>query len=938
MKRFFILYLSILFTLSASVSCTNIDELSDDNKIAGFEILDHSPNTIEIQDAKIEGDVIYIPIVFGQSKFPLYFYGNVKITADIDRITGVDFSKEQCLQSPEDQIKFFIMAKSGLTRTYYIRPQLINEENNFYISESFKLKGVSPSTVPVSERGKRSSVGDTIKIYAVGGQDIFPLTLTPEFRIEEGAKFLNFTNGVTALKFDKPSTVHKVKVVALNKSECIWNIKLINSPIIKGSASDVSPAKKADTNIDPRKTQMSVSSGGLVVDEYFIDNANDEITVVLRDNDTKSLKAAINGSVDISLDLGLNLNNVELFNFVNQGTLTFSDYNQVKEFQILDSYNQVARNWRVKIKEWQGNGADVLSFSYDYTAADIITSRSWGQNKYGKSIDMNTSLVNIYPDMAEIHIHATTIRKEYTAWPYTSYPQKKWKLTLNNITMKLSKGASCTLPTFEWVSNFDPGMAGIGMVDNNCWTKPKSFKVIAEDGTQKDWSIKIIEPNNTGKSDKCELTSFRIDKYSPTYVVFDGAPLINADTKEIIIKIADIADEDYLKPLCIYPFYEYSAYASITSQNGNTEPLTFDSPTAVNTVTITAQDGITSSDWRVKLLPPSKAEGADVESFSATGITPATLQINSTQINKDRGEITVFISGMGTHPFAFDYSMVISDKATTGSLRGRYTFANVREVKSFDVKAQSGATKMWTVKFDYRPAIQGGDLDSWEGGNPLAPWSSGNNSFVTGTTSEERGGGRAAVLTSKTIIGEFAAGSLFLGYFKFDMGLKSDPISMTYFGTPLQATAKIKGIMVDLWYSAGPVSNGFIDYGAASVHLVDYNNKGNDPTYKNYEYHATYPDGSGPKYRTNNATPVAWGELFVSNETAPTYSKTPATVIPRGEWQNDMFIPLKYSNENVIPNYTHVHIVFGSSGEGAIFKGCLESTLKVDNVRLVYEE
>ena len=62
---------------------------------------------------------------------------------------------------------------------------------------------------------------------------------------------------------------------------------------------------------------------------------------------------------------------------------------------------------------------------------------------------------------------------------------------------------------------------------------------------------------------------------------------------------------------------------------------------------------------------------------------------------------------------------------------------------------------------------------------------------------------------------------------------------------------------------------------------------------------------------------------------------TATQVVPDSQWTT-IFVPLEYAG--AYPDYTHLSIICSSSSQGDAFKGTAGSTMKLDNMRLVYEE
>ena len=119
------------------------------------------------------------------------------------------------------------------------------------------------------------------------------------------------------------------------------------------------------------------------------------------------------------------------------------------------------------------------------------------------------------------------------------------------------------------------------------------------------------------------------------------------------------------------------------------------------------------------------------------------------------------------------------------------------------------------------------------------------------------------------------------------------------------------------------------DGGALTIELVRQRDASQE-----FEYHGRKPDGTWhPK---NNADMVAHGRAVVATQSGTLDNGDTATqVVPDSQWTT-IFVPLEYAG--AYPDYTHLSIICSSSSQGDAFKGTAGSTMKLDNMRLVYEE
>ena len=836
------LWLITIFT-TVFVSCVDIDDLSDGNSISSFTVTSCLPDVIELGAVEISSDTIYIPILFGIHDLPLTIKAQIEIAADIDKVVGFDSDKEFVFNTLGDEFKFYVMAKSGLTRTYVIALKAdtnLGDGNN--ISKKVKIISVVPESLRslISKSAQISPQGDTLTMFSVGG--VYPISITPEFTITDGASFVDFNNGSVGLKFESAKTTYPVTVKSASGKSRVWTICLNTTPVVTAeNIGDYAPSQLNSTNIDVAK--CTISSSEVAEPTLVVSNLRNIITIKLPVSDLKGY----------TYPLGFDFKfepypNVELFGIEGESKIIFESLTDVKQFFILDPVEGLSREWSVVLEQTSAEDAKIEGVTFNYTAGEIVTEAKVidGSVVETKSpcIVLDNSSIEIRPESYEIVIPTSdfktaTILQE----PYHNYKSdKSWSVNINNLQLQLSNGGVTDLPsTLSMLSNYVPdseGKDGSGAKQNDCWKAAQEFNV--------------------------------------------------------------------------------------TSKNGKVEV------------------------WTICL----SVDLADVEAVQVLGQTPGFTISNSVYIDNSNSKIRLKLSDVeagALYPLKVNLDMYISQGATASiPLRGEVEFQGVTSSVDFQVTSKKGVVKAWSIVLDYGPQIPYSDLDSWSKRQynkpqPKEPWQTANTTFTVGTDSEDRvGNGKAAVLKSTSILGKFAAGSVFLGAFDFNTGIGiNDPISLTYFGYPFQATAKIKGVEVEINYAGGTGKNYGMstpfDYGSCVIELLDYNNKESDPEYKNYQYHGLYSDGTPPTTagRENNATSVVKGAMYFANGSGEQHNGVDIQKVGKGVWEK-VFIPFNYSGD-IVPEYTHIHIVFSGSARGDFFCGYKGTILKVDNVKLVYE-
>lgn len=906
MKSVFKLIFTVILSALSVASCVDIDKLSNNNTILGFTVLSHSPSTIELANPEVVNDTIYIPIVYGKYDFPMRFHAKLNFGEDISRIVGIDLSEEQCLENIDDVLKFHVMAKSGSTRTYYIKAREIPQDENNYISRAVEIVEVSPEKTLVSRQGVTSSRGDTLSIYTIEG--VYPITITPRFDIAPLATLRNFDNGQTKLTFTSEQTIHKVKVISKSGAERVWNIALAKAPIVSAEDPTVSKDILAGTNIDPR-TFTAANSGVEVTP--FVDNLTENIELELKNKGAGEVKFP----VDINLKFE-SFHDVQLFNIANDTTITFESYDDVHEFYMLDTESRIARHWKLTPTKWENSKKDVRSFTYNYTPSWVCHSYWAWPKLYANAITLDKNTVDIYPESGEIYLHMTEV---YNVHVVPLLNKDNWKLTLTDVNMVVSDGATFTLPSLVWEKN-------------DSWKTPKSFVVTAQDGSTKEWTLNIKDTRNYVESKACDLLDFKIEKIAPNYAKIDAmGTIVDEQTKTITIKLLE---DEGCYPLSIFPEYKISPLATV-SPNAD-EPLVFSSTTTIKPFTITAEDGVTQQQWNVKLQAPPREAQSDITDFKITSLTPSTFEINQVRRDNTRKVIEIEMNTVGAFPLTAGYTMSVSDKATASApLRGTFAFDSYANVKRVTVTAEDQTTSIWTVKIVYTPQFANWQLDTWINNNTPEFWASANNTFIKGTSKTQGVSGSAAQLQSgkAPIVNTFAAGSIFTGWFDIDnavaLGLK-DPVKLTHFGVPFKPSAKLLGVEAYIAYHPG--NGATSDYGSATVYLINFNESAAGG--KKMEFHGNKP-GTQTPHPDNNAVEVLRGYSVFGLQTG-TINDTPVTVVSDNAWTK-IYIPLNYIN-NTIPTFTHMSICFSSSWKGDSFEGATGSIMKVDNIKLIYEE
>lgn len=889
--------LGILLAVASVWSCTKIDELSDENNIKSFVVTEHT-NGIELGSAIFSAgpqvDTIYIPVKYGDYKFPLELDAEVTFNGDIDQIVGLNLIggkfRDVMFENIDSERHFTVMAKSGMPKRYVIIPRL--DDYRVPGEIGMTVKSVTPASTLVYPKAYIEN-SETMTIYVANPS--FPLTIVPEFIFDPAEmEFVDFNNGKTPLTFANVSSTLLLTII--DKRDGL------------DTKRDIEVRLSVLTNVtgeEPTSESLTLSGSGVRpvypdpenIDNYLghrVEAQRDSITLIVRDMSKLDfpttfeigLAELANGTSVLGADLPLQA--------------LFASADDTFRFWMVDIALETVREWVVVLAELDDTiyGAEVISFEYGYDPNKVNFAKLW----------LKLEGCDIYPS-GDIWLRMTK--------DVNTILGGTWGFTLQDMVPTLSEGAACDLPETLYWSAAD---------------EVHTFTVTSKDGQTKEWRIGI---KNLWKpspaSSEATILNASIKAIRPIMAQAETT-LVSGDDKKITIALKE---DDGAYPISVYMDYVVSDFATVTSQQGNTEPLVFDTPESVQAVRVTAEDGESFEDWTVVLQQPVKTVGTKVTLFKVNSVTPSGFEIDNAVIDEGNRTIMMTLTNSSSCPLTVNYSMTLSRGASIKEeeigLTGNFTFGRLTQAKSFTIVG-NGEENVWTVKFaDYAPQLKNWTLEEWEGNNPKPKgtsttpyWATANNSFVTQTTKGTgNGGGAAARLETKSapLVG-LAAGSLFLGWFDLANSVKygtSDPVRLTFQGIPFSATKKVVGMELDVNYTS--VSN---DTGSVAIEMVKKNAGASS-----YIYHGLRPDGKA--HSENTATHIAKGRNVIGNA-----SKTGVTnVIAAGEWST-IRVNLDYGSSDPF-DYTHLNVICSSSSEGDSFEGGVGTVMLIDNVKLIYE-
>lgn len=982
MKCYKLLY--IIAPMLLFFACSDIEGLNDYNAVFSFDITESKGEggTIDLGEIRVFGNEVHIEVVHGIRNFPLYFKGEPKFENPIDRIAGMDFSdwvKIDIQRGGEnggeplrdekgnflfEEPKFYVQALSGLPREYTFKIDYTATSSDAEVFPAVKFKDAPEGMVIADLLTIAPDEGDKAMINVVA--PAFPFRVVPEFTLSDGATLEG--NGETAYEFGAPDDKGGFTVVARDGTPKRWTLGIAVLPVVNAESDGYDAAMLAPTDL----TGFSVepASRGFVIEEYsFAASLEPDKGAAIRTDahaagggedvrvskmpsvgarvlssrmssdktlpaadyrPSDTLKLYINTSLTAEpFPLAVEMELPQVAGVASYGKASrfvFDDIDDTCEFWLLDTANGIARHWVVALEEYSSPVGSVVSFAYDYTASEV-RENSLSDPKLPAIVMDGEKTVDIDPVNRCIYLRAVEIHNP----KYASLDP--WKLSML-VNIEVSNGASLVgIGSFEWNG-----------VDS--WKTPKTFGVRASDGTVNEWKI-IIRDWSRGEpdaSDECELYGVSVVEVRPYRVELEPEPLtIDPEARTVTL---NLKRDDDAYPITLAVGYDLSDFARISTQNGGRDPLVFHSPQSVNAVRVVSESGRNSNQWTFRVKPPVKESGTDVTSFKVVSFSDSGFAAEVTEIDNDNAVVAVNFTRTGRFPVSMNIRMGLSWKASS-SITDVYGAGSVElgqvEDKTFTVTAQNGETRRWTLRTTYMPQLQNADFEAWADNRTPLPrgikgspyWSSANMTspvVVEGTTQTAGapGQGKAVQLkTAKTIIGKLASGSLFLGWFDDSdpMGNMNDPTVMTFQGMPFSSNKPLKGFSADVWYHPG--GGDASDAGSLAIELLRQRDSSQE-----LEYHGRRPDGEW--HPNNNADMVARGQAIVAVKSGLLDNGDTATdVVADGQWRT-IFVPLVY--DGPYPSYTHLSIICSSSSQGDAFRGSAGSTLKIDNIKLVYEE
>ncbi|MCQ2107860.1 MAG: PCMD domain-containing protein [Fibrobacter sp.] len=459
---------------------------------------------------------------------------------------------------------------------------------------------------------------------------------------------------------------------------------------------------------------------------------------------------------------------------------------------------------------------------------------------------------------------------------------------------------------------------------------PQKLTITAEDGSDVEWTVFADYP----KSSAAEIVKFELEGISVT-----ETPAIDAEKRTISFEVAYGTDlsEVFFKA-------SVSEAATLTTNSVNLSE-------GKAKVVVTAEDGSTQ-EWMIVATvaaPPVVKTAPRIVSMKIAGQSAIVDSV------EEAGNWFYWVH-CDNLPFLADLSNVavsdieLSAGATIDAMvdGGSYDLAYGKKVV---VTNSAGDTQEYEVRAGYQ--YPNSSFDSWSGNN-ASNWTNGNTAgFNMTTPTSDKSGAKLTSLNAKILgIGQFASGNIFTGYFNpksigaTKMMKYADGNELIDFGKPFGARPRY--VEFDVMY------NGLKD--SCDIYVVLENR-----TLKTNEGKNQYRTSSD----VNTLVASAWyrAPTVDSNEDPDVVSITAAgrsgytTIRMKLEYgvpkqgspiYNSKALDPKIIEPDGIDNHmvttespeefavTHIRVALASSSLGNVYKGTVNATLYVDEMRLIY--
>ncbi|MDR0667690.1 MAG: PCMD domain-containing protein [Prevotellaceae bacterium] len=872
------LWAALVVLTAVPTACERVEMLSDAAEVLQFRI-DHSePATIELADPEIDSreGLITIPLLYGKHDFPLRIRATVALSETAVKTLPPHFDGELTFAAPDSDLSFYVVAASGKVKLWTVRLREIVLDEQTQI-DGFTILSCTPETALVARHAKIAHIPSRVHLLAIPGAS--PLAVVPAIERPAKTTIAGYTEG-QPLTFDTPAATTPLTLIAESGKTQVWTVDLVECREVH-SLPELSPELRRRLH-GPASSLSLSPAGGLEIMDVSSDFATGTIAIAVRG---AAFPASIGAVVPVR-------EHTQLVGRAPDDPFTFAQFDEAHSFYIIDNASQSYIRWTVQLKEWKNPAADVVGVAITRHEPATVALRT------PATVDALRGTVHI------------AVTGGVADFPLTVTPE-----------IALAPGASFKTPpppTFVFATTSDV----------HEWT------VVAESGAEKVWRMKIddndpLTPANTAT----DVRSYKVIRYSSSENPHTGSRVAIEPTAVVdpVARTIRIAITDWKKyfPLTLQAVAELSDGAVIATPGfDDAGELVFDHWTTTKRFTVQAEDPAYTAEWTIAFTDrePAKSAAAAVTGFSVAAAVSEGSAVEVLYIEPGKKQVTLLLSEAAL-PLRINPAISVSDGACILDLPtgDELLFTTLNTVKTFRLMAEDETTYPWAIVLLHAPPLPNGTMEDWTPDNRNAiGWSNPNATGVTVVAPSSPGFGNAgwaAQLTSRTAtilsLNITASGSLFLGSFNYTIAYADQPKLMTRFGIPW--AGRPLALEADYIYQRGaPLVNANHeimpgqDYGSATIELLHWDGTGV------FEYHALNGnEGYGTLPSNITVTDRAINE---------TIGNTPG-------WTT-LHLDLQPIDNTKIPNY--LHITFASSRQGDRQIGANGSTLKLDNIRLIY--
>lgn len=623
-----------------TIRVKNKNVTSDEAKLAVFRA-DALTEGFVLEDFVIQENRISVPVKEGKGKFPLLL-----------DISGSELSAGANL---DKQVLTF--ANINRTGVFNVVSQSGNVKNTFEVSlvdhlplsdsaaiNAFELVRYSPLSCRLSGD---IVVGDgTVEIGVYG--KVASLVIWPSVELSEGAK-LKESLPAGGMELHSGS-VETLTVVAENGNTRDWQVALVEKETPKNSEAAI-----LAVTVDRIDNNIKVTPG---IEE-------EKVTLYLGN-------AVVNYPLNITLTLNISENSV-----VRTG-----------------EEKTLARKMGTSLLR-----GSINSFTYevDFTFQQGETKKIYLTSEDGSSEVVYTVALGEVKTLSSLANIDNIVIKSY--FPMNIEKPEAWaEAETGEVIVSAPSDVVFPLVVYPTI-RYSPGakLAGSTNLDELVFEKgspARSFQVMAEDGTVKDWQLvmKIAE-----KSSRNDVTGFVIKDYTPQASGL-GTPRIDKAQRTIYIPVSEWIKGERLSVEAESP--ELSPKASSDFRSS----LFFLTPRDAYTFTVTAENGDVA-EWTVK-LDYTFSTAADITGFEVLAGEPATVEYNPHAIiHEDEGIVEIEVLKDLVFPYTVTVEMAFSPKSEADLLNipeNRIRFSAYRDETVIRVTAEDGETqKDWKVRLKY---------------------------------------------------------------------------------------------------------------------------------------------------------------------------------------------------------------------------------------------